>query len=364
MKVFAAVTSSKLKRMLASDERGPLARIEDRVRHRRIVRIWIIILTILIVTPLFAHEMRPAFLELNQTGTETYEVLWKVPAIQNQRLALYVTFPKQCTEDKQRRSYFAGGSFIERISIQCKNGLVGSNIFIEGLSTTFTDVLARVQRIDGTTQIARLTPASPSFTVEATPNWKEMAGTYLHLGTKHILMGFDHLLFVLGLLVIVGRRWKLLFKTITSFTLAHSLTLAGATLGLVHVPAEPLSAAIALSILFLGVEVARMKRGGTSFTIRHPWVAAFGFGLVHGFGFASGLSTLGLPSNEIVAALLFFNIGVELGQIAFVGLYLIFVRALKTLEVPSPRWAEIMPAYVIGTLGAYWTIVYTAKFFL
>jgi hydrogenase/urease accessory protein HupE len=324
---------------------------------------WVIILTLLIATPLFAHEMRPAFLELNQTGSETYDVLWKVPAIQNARLALYVTFPNQCIENKERRTYQAAGSFIERISIQCKNGLIGSNIFIEGLSATFTDVLARVQRIDGTTQIARLTPSAPSFTVEATPNWKEMAGTYLHLGTNHILMGLDHLLFVLGLLVIVGRRWKLMFKTITSFTLAHSLTLAGATLGLVHVPAEPLSAVIALSILFLGVEVARMKRGGTSITIRHPWVAAFGFGLVHGFGFASGLSTLGLPSNEIVAALLFFNIGVELGQIAFVALYLIFVRSLKTLEVPSTRLAEVMPAYVIGTLGAYWTFVYVAKFF-
>ncbi len=329
---------------------------------RRGLKGWLIII-FFAATPLFAHEMRPAFLELKQMDAETYDVLWKVPAIQDMRLALYVKFPAQCSETTQRRSYQAGGSYIDRISIRCKNGLVGNNVFIEGLSATFTDVLARVQRIDGTTQIARLTPSTPFFTVEATPNWKEMAGTYLHLGTKHILMGFDHLLFVLGLLVIVGRRWKLMFKTITSFTLAHSLTLAGATLGLVHVPAEPLSAAIALSILFLGVEVARMKRGGTSYTIQHPWVAAFGFGLVHGFGFASGLSTLGLPSSEIVAALLFFNIGVELGQIAFVALYLIFVRALKTLEVPSTRLAEVMPAYVIGTLGAYWTIVYTAKFF-
>jgi hydrogenase/urease accessory protein HupE len=323
----------------------------------------IVIAVILIASPLFAHEIRPAFLELNQTGSETYDVLWKVPAIQNQRLALYITFPKQCAENTPRRSYLAGGSYIERVSVQCKNGLVGKSIFIEGLSATFTDVLARVQRSNGTTQIARLTPSSPSFMVEAIPNWKEMAATYLHLGIKHILMGFDHLLFVLGLLIIVGHRWKLMFKTITSFTLAHSLTLAGATLGLVHVPVEPLSAVIALSILFLGVEVARMMRGGTSFTIRHPWVAAFGFGLVHGFGFASGLSTLGLPSTEIVAALLFFNLGVELGQIAFVIFYLIFVRALKTLEVPSPQWAQTIPAYVIGSLGAYWMIVYVAKFF-
>jgi hydrogenase/urease accessory protein HupE len=324
----------------------------------------IVIFIFLITTPVLAHELQPAYLELKQTSAETYDALWKVPAAQGSRMMLFVKFPSQCEENVARRNYQVGGAYFARISMRCKNGLIGSKIFIDGLSGTFTDVLTRVERMDGTTQIVRLTPSTPSFTVEATPNWKEMAGTYLHLGMKHILMGFDHLLFVLGLLVIVGRRWKLMFKTITSFTLAHSLTLAGATLGLVHVPAEPLSAVIALSILFLGVEVARMKRGGTSFTIRHPWVAAFGFGLVHGFGFASGLSTLGLPSSEIVAALLFFNIGVELGQIAFVALYLIFVRALKTLEVPSPHWAEIMPAYVIGTLGAYWTIVYTAKFFI
>jgi HupE / UreJ protein len=161
----------------------------------------------------------------------------------------------------------------------------------------------------------------------------------------------------------VGHRWKLMFKTITAFTVAHSITLAAATLGWVHVAAEPLSAVIALSILFLGVEVARLMRGGTSFTIEHPWVAAFGFGLVHGIGFASGLSTLGLPAHEIVAALLFFNIGVEIGQLAFVAAYLMFVRAVQVLEVKTPSWAEALPAYVIGTLGAYWTIVYTAKFF-
>jgi hypothetical protein len=322
------------------------------------------LLVLLIISPVWAHELRPAYLELKQTGPETYDVLWKVPALENLRLGLYVVFPDQCAELMERRSQQVGGSYIERISIRCKGGLTNSSIFVEGLSATYTDVLARIQRSDGTTQIARITPSSPSFVVETSPSWKKMAGTYLRLGMKHILLGFDHLLFVLGLLVIVGRRWKQMFKTITAFTLAHSLTLAGATFGLIHVPEEPLSAVIALSILFLGVEVARMKRGYSSFTIRHPWVAAFGFGLVHGFGFASGLSTLGLPSNEIVAALLFFNVGVELGQIAFVALYLLFLRSLKTLEVPSPQWAQIAPSYVIGTLGAYWTIVYTAKFFV
>jgi HupE / UreJ protein len=315
------------------------------------------------VSPLFAHEMRPAFLELKQTGSETYDTLWKVPALQDVRLALYVRFPGKCAEIGPRRSYFSGGSYVERVSIRCKGGLTGSSVNIDGLSATMTDVLVRVQRIDGTTQIVRLTPSVTAFTVETAPNWKEMSGTYLQLGIKHILLGFDHLLFVLGLLIIVGRRWKLMLKTITAFTLAHSLTLAAATLGFVHVPAELLSAVIALSILFLGVEVARQMRGGSSFTIEHPWVAAFGFGLVHGLGFASGLSTLGLPPNEIVAALLFFNIGVELGQLAFVAFYLLLVRSFQVLQVKTPRWAVALPAYVIGTLGAYWTIVYTAKFF-
>jgi HupE / UreJ protein len=290
-------------------------------------------------------------------------VLWKVPAMEDSRLALYVTFPNQCGEVSQRRSYFVSGFYVERNSIRCTNGLVESTISIEGLSATMTDVLARVQRSDGTTQTARIIPSTPYFKVSGAPSWKENAGTYLRLGVKHIVLGFDHLLFVLGLLVIVERRWKLMFKTITAFTLAHSLTLAAATFGIIHVPEEPLSAVIALSILFLGVEVARLKQGGNSFTIQHPWVAAFGFGLVHGLGFASGLSTLGLPSNEIVAALLFFNIGVELGQIAFVALYLLFLRSLKTLEVPAPRWAQSIPAYVIGSLGSYWAIVYIAKFF-
>jgi hypothetical protein len=308
--------------------------------------------------------MRPAYLEIKQTGPETYDVLWKVPAMQNLRLALYLTFPKECTETSPKKIYNVGAFLIERNSIRCANGLIEKTISIQGLSATMTDVLARVQRSDGTSQTARVTPSAPYFKMKAAPSWKETAGTYLRLGVKHIVLGFDHLLFVLGLLVIVGHRWKMMIKTITSFTLAHSLTLAAATLGVIRVPEEPLSAVIALSILFLGVEVARLKQGKTSFTIQHPWVAAFGFGLVHGLGFASGLSTLGLPSNEIVAALLFFNVGVELGQIAFVLLYLLLLRCLNILQVPSPQWAQSIPPYVIGTLGSYWTIVYIAKFFM
>jgi hydrogenase/urease accessory protein HupE len=181
------------------------------------------------------------------------------------------------------------------------------------------------------------------------------AAGYLRSGVHHILLGVDHLLFVLGLLLLVKDRWMLV-KTISAFTVAHSLTLAIATLGYARVPADPLNAAIALSILFLGVEVVRAWRGETSLTIRQPWAVAFVFGLLHGFGFASGLTTMGLPRAEIPLALLMFNIGVEAGQLVFVALILLLERAFRVLEVRWPRPVEALPAYAVGSLGAFWTI--------
>jgi hypothetical protein len=172
---------------------------------------------------------------------------------------------------------------------------------------------------------------------------------------EHILQGIDHLLFVLGLLLIVGSRYTLL-KTITAFTIAHSITLGIATLGYASAPVQPLNAAIALSILFLGPEIVRVWRGETSFTIRHPWVVAFAFGLLHGFGFASGLNTIGLSKVEIPMALLLFNVGVEIGQLFFVLIIVLLERSFRILEIRWPRWAEALPAYTVGSLGAFWTI--------
>jgi hypothetical protein len=181
-----------------------------------------------------------------------------------------------------------------------------------------------------------------------------MAGYIAH-GIRHISLGADHLLFLLGLLLIVRNRWMLV-KTVTAFTVAHSITLALATLGLASLPVEPLNAAIALSILFLGPEIVRMWRGESSFTIRHPWVVAFAFGLLHGFGFASALTSAGLPRAELPLALLGFNVGVEIGQLGFVVLVLLLERAFRILEIRWPRWAEALPGYVVGSLGAFWTL--------
>jgi hydrogenase/urease accessory protein HupE len=238
----------------------------------------------------------------------------------------------------------------------------GGTIAIEGLAATTTDVLVRLQGLDGRSQVVRLTPDAPSFVVAAAPSGWRVAATYLRLGRDHILLGVDHLLFVLGLLLIVPNRWMLL-KTITSFTLAHSLTLAVATLGYASAPVPPLNAAIALSILFLGPEIVRYRRGETSLTIRHPWVVAFAFGLLHGFGFASGLTTIGLPRGDIPVALLFFNVGVEAGQLGFVALVLLLERSFRALEIRWPRVVEMAPGYAVGSLGAFWTIQRTWMLF-
>ncbi len=307
-------------------------------------------------TPLWAHESRPAFLQLKQTGPDTFDVLWKVPAMgENLRLGLYVRLSETVELISEPRAVFQDAAYTERWSIKEPQALVGSTIHIDGLRNTLTDVLVRIEWLDGTTQIARLAPESPSLLVEAAPSGWRVASMYFGLGMEHILLGFDHLLFVLGLLLIVDRRWMLV-KTITAFTVAHSITLALSVLAVVHVPELPLNTAIALSILFLGPEIVRKWRGQSSLTIRHPWVVAFLFGLLHGIGFASGLSVTGLPQSEIPSALLFFNVGVEAGQLVFVLVAVAVALSIRSLELDRPQWVTRVPAYVVGTLGAFWTI--------
>jgi hydrogenase/urease accessory protein HupE len=181
-------------------------------------------------------------------------------------------------------------------------------------------------------------------------------------GVRHILYGPDHLLFVLGLLLIVKDGWMLL-KTVTAFTVAHSITLAIATFGYAAVPAPPLEAAIALSILFLGPEIVRSWRGETSFTIRHPWVVAFAFGLLHGFGFASALTSAGLPRQELPLALVGFNVGVELGQLGFIAVVLVVQRTFRALQIRWKHWTQLLPGYAVGSIGAFWTVERLASLF-
>jgi hydrogenase/urease accessory protein HupE len=196
-------------------------------------------------------------------------------------------------------------------------------------------------------------PAPAVGTVASTRNDASFA--FLKLGVEHIWLGADHLLFVFGLLILVQSRWMLL-KTITAFTVAHSITLGLATFGYAQLPGPLLNAAIALSILILGVEIVRSGRGETSVTILYPWMVAFAFGLLHGFGFASGLSALGLPAAGIPLALVMFNLGVEVGQVSFVLLVLLLERSFRQLEIRWPRWVQALPGYTVGSLGAFWTL--------
>jgi len=313
---------------------------------------------------LLAHEVRPGYLELRQTGAETYDIFWKVPARGDLGLGLYVGLPENCENIAPARSYQAAGAFTERWSVACKGGLANKRIIVDGLSATFTDVLARVESFEGAAQVVKLIPSSPSFVVEATPASLQVAGTYMRLGIEHILLGIDHLLFVLALLLIV-KGWRRLIGTITAFTVAHSITLAAATLGIVHVPQQPVEAAIALSIVFVAEEIVHGLQGRPGITERWPWVVAFIFGLLHGLGFAGALREVGLPEKSIPLALFFFNIGVELGQLLFVAVVVCLLFALSTfsyrrkasvISASAYAQAEKAAAYLIGSVAFYWVL--------
>lgn len=300
-----------------------------------------------------AHELQPGFLELRETDAGRYRVLWKQPLSAGQPMRLTPVFPARCRADGEPDAERLAQSWVYRARIACDGGLAGQPLAVEGLEAFSTDVLLRVEHADGRSETHLLKPDAPVIRLRDTDAGQ--GGTYFRLGIEHIALGIDHLLFVLGLLLLVDSRWMLL-KTITSFTLAHSLTLAAATWGTLAVPAAPLNVLIALSILFLAPEVLRRRAGGSSLTIRHPWLVAFPFGLLHGFGFASGLAALGLPPGDIPLALLMFNLGIEAGQLAFVALVYLLLWSWRALAMHAGPFWRAVPVYVLGALGALWTM--------
>jgi len=327
---------------------------------RRVPLFFILLATL---TPnVFAHEVRPAYLQLRQTGTDTYDLFWKVPALgDSMRLSLYVHLPQTCSNLTRLRGFFANSAYTEQWSVLCRGGLAGSIVRIEGLTATLTDVLVRVERLDGSTQVTRISSSSPSFVVEAAPQRFEVARTYLVLGIEHILTGADHLLFVSGLLLLVtGFRRMLL--TVSAFTLSHTVTLTLATLGFVHMPPAPVEAVIALSILFVAYEVLRKKEHPNGIAQRKPWLVAFTFGLLHGLGFAGGLSAAGLPAGHIPLALAFFSAGVEVGHFSFVAASVVSIAAVRKWFGTLPPWSWRIPPYAIGSLASYWLIARLAAF--
>ncbi len=302
-----------------------------------------------------AHELRPAYLQLTEGTPGMFDVLFKTPMRGEFRLALDVRFsgPNEVTAPMEAR--VLDDAMVQTWRIRTLESLAGQDLWIEGLENTMTDALVRIEFANGTALVQRLTPAQPRVTIPLRQAGWNVAQTYFGLGIEHILLGIDHLFFVLGLMLITGSARQLVMA-ITAFTIAHCITLAIATLGFVHVPPRPVEATIALSIVFVAVEIVRARQGKLGLAARIPWLVAFAFGLLHGLGFAGALGKIGMPAGRIPEALLFFNIGVEIGQLLFVAAVLFVIVLLRKNRLSLPRWAAYVPPYVIGSVAMFWAI--------
>ena len=304
---------------------------------------------------ILAHEVRPAYLEINATGENEYSVIWKQPLLNGRPLSLQPDFPSDCARSSTRIEALGTEALIERIELQCASSLKGQIVGVSGLTKTLTDVLLRAQLGNGITTTL-LRPESP--TTKLGTGRSAPLASYLRLGIEHLLFGIDHVLFVIGLMFFLDRIGPLV-KTITSFTVAHSLTLGISAIGLVRIPQAPIEAVIALSILFLATEKLR----GTTDTLvaRRTWLIAFIFGLLHGFGFAGALNDIGLPRENLLLALLLFNLGVELGQLVVVGAALLVAHATSRWFSPTPRMVWQAPVYGMGAIASFWFVSRTAS---
>jgi hypothetical protein len=310
--------------------------------------VWVLLLvlaTILLPRALHAHEATLGVLEFREVRPGAFVGRWTMePQIGAARVDLRV--PAHC--------------FLRLPEMNCgEKGLVGP-ITITNLGANMSAVLIKIIPITGEPRSYTITSANPMFSIlgAGAPTLQtliELARSYVNYGIDHILLGADHLLFVLGLIWIVRGGWPLV-KTITAFTAGHSASLAAAAFGLIGIAERPLNACIALSIVFVGVEMVKEQRGQAGLTARYPWAVAFGFGLVHGIGFASALAGLGIERRLLPAALLFFNIGVEIGQLGFVLLVLALIWAHRRLHAVLPRWGDLVPAYAIGSVAMFWFI--------
>ena len=311
----------------------------------------------------WAHDARPAYLEISEVGGERYDVLWRTPVFSGMPLPVELRFAEGTRNLIEPTTRRLADSLIERRLIEVPGGLPGKRIEIVGLQATIADVLVRAQLRDGQISTSLIHPSQPWLEVRAGQGRGSVVAAYLWHGIEHILLGYDHLLFVFALIWVVPNM-RILLWTVTSFTLAHSITLALATLGWVRVPGPPVEATIALSIVLLAVELVRLQRGEESWIARWPWTVAFLFGLLHGLGFAGALAEIGLPRGDVPLALFAFNVGVELGQLAFIAAVLGLYGLAKRVERTAPLGAWVRPAapYAIGILASFWFFQRLASF--
>ena len=324
-------------------------------------RPWTLLLLAFLAMPVFAHEVRPAYLELRESPAGELDVLWKTPMMGEMRLALAPVLSGVTEEIMPMATRHTGNAAVQTWRLRLTEPLRGRSLHIDGLSATMTDTLVRIEFGDGSTWTARLTPQAPELTIPERAGGGTVALTYFSLGVEHILSGIDHLLFVLALFLI-ARGARRIVMTVTAFTVAHSITLALATLGFVHMPSRPVEAVIALSIVFVAAEIIHARRGIEGLTARAPWIVAFTFGLLHGFGFAGALAEIGLPEGQIPLALFFFNVGVEAGQLLFVAAVVAFFALARRIPLKPPRWAGLVPPYAIGSIAMFWVIQRVAAF--
>ncbi len=304
----------------------------------------------------YAHEIRPGLLDIQETQVGMYEVTWKVPVLDGATPVLIPRFPDNIILASQPSVESIPGARIEKASYQATDGtLVGGEIQIDGLSALQIDVLIQLSLADGSTHSAVVRPKAPFWRVPADDSVWTVFKSYTRLGGEHIFGGYDHLLFVLALVLLIPNRWSL-FKAVTAFTLGHSITLALAALGVVHVPSGPTETVIAMSIVFLAAETVRSRNGPKSIAAQSPWIIAAGFGLIHGLGFAGALTEIGLPQNAIPMALIAFNVGVEIGQVVFIVAVLCMLAALRRTGIQWPKGSWGLVPYLIGTTAVFWTI--------
>jgi len=321
---------------------------------RKLLAIFVVLGAVLFSVSAFAHELRPAYLQLHEEKPGEFSVFWKTPMLGDAKLALEPEFSGDAKAITPITTRSPLGASIQQWMLHVSN-LRGQTLHILGLESTMTDTLVQMEFVDGTEWTKLLTPQQPAAVIPRTSSRMETADAYMKLGVLHILTGVDHLLFILALIIITGGGWKLV-KTVTAFTVSHSITLTAATLGYVHVPQRPVEAVIALSIVFVACEIAHRRQGRSGLTEQWPWIIALTFGLLHGLGFAGALSDVGLPAGHIPLALLFFSCGVETGQFLFIAAVLTLVAVARWIRVPFPRWAELVPPYAIGTIAMFWVI--------
>lgn len=301
-----------------------------------------------------AHPLAPALLELTERAAGQVEVRFKLSALQAPGSDPAPLLPATCRALSEPRTALEDDAVIRSWTVDCgPGGLVGERVGVDGLAVARIDALIRVTLADGRVLRGVVRADEPWFTVPERQSTAAIVHAYLAIGVEHILFGVDHLLFVAGLLLLVRSR-RLLIETVTAFTLGHSLTLALAVLDLVRVPSAPIELAIALSVFWLAVELARDEAARPTIVQRRPYVMAGLFGLLHGLGFASALQEVGLPPGDVPLALFAFNLGIELGQLAFVAAWLALAALLRRLPLRWPAWAHEVPLYAMGSLAAFW----------